>query len=432
MPRTVTRNLKTATLQWAGKSLEPADPIGLRQTDLVLPTGGGSLARPNRLILGDSLGVMATLLPKFEGQVDLIYADPPFHSGKTYRARTGRAEDSRRPSAWQTTSGFEDAWTGLPEYLNMLYPRLVLMHRLLAETGTLYLHLDWHAGAYGRVLLDEIFGPERLLNEIIWVYHGPSPIRSGFKRKHDTIYVYTKSKAYTFNADAVRTPYNPATTKTFASSLKAGFGKRPDLARGKVPEDWWYFPVVARLHGERTGYPTQKPEALLERIVAASSQAGGLVADFFCGAGTTAVVADRLDRRWLACDISRLAIGTTRRRLLLQPAGRSFGVWEDPSIPVGPVVKPRMRVRVTGRQVQARLIGVGDSDTEGLTGFEVDWDYDDRLFRSRSQSVRRWRSDEFIPVLSNRYSRRGRYTLAAKVMTAQGGVGWVAKEIQLS
>jgi hypothetical protein len=227
-------------------------------------------------------------------------------------------------------------------------------------------------------------------------------------------------------------PYHPTTAKTFASSPKAGFGKRPDLTRGKVPEDWWYFPVVARMHDERTGYPTQKPEALLERIVAASSPAGGLVADFFCGAGTTAVVADRLDRRWLACDISRLAIATTRRRLLLQPARRSFGVWEDPSIPVGPVIEPRLRVRVTGRQVQARLIGVEDSDAEAITGFEVDWDYDDRLFRSRSQSVRRWRSDEFTPVLSNRYRRQGRYKLAAKVMTAQGGVGWVAKEIQLS
>ncbi|HEY4666359.1 MAG TPA: site-specific DNA-methyltransferase [Anaerolineales bacterium] len=432
MPRTAKRIPETATLQWPGKSLHPADPVDLRQTDLVLPTGGGSVAHPNRLILGDSLGVMAALLAQFEGQVDLIYADPPFHSGKTYRARTGRSEDSRRPSAWQTTTGFEDAWSGLPEYLNMLYPRLVLMHRLLAETGTLYLHLDWHAAAYGRVLLDEIFGPDRLLNEIIWVYHGPSPIRSGFKRKHDTIYVYTKSKAYTFNADAVRTPYDPATAKTFASSPKAGFGKRPDLARGKVPEDWWYFPVVARLHAERTGYPTQKPEALLERVVAASTQSGALVADFFCGAGTTAVVADRLERRWLACDLSPLAVGTTRRRLLLQPATQAFGVWEDPSVPGGPALKPRVRVGATGRDVRVSLIGIGDSDSESLTGFEVDWDYDGRLFRSRSQSVRGWRSAEFIPSLSNHYRRRGRHTVAAKAMTAQGGVGWLAKEIKLS
>ena len=398
----------------------------------MLPYGKGAGAQPNRLILGDSLGVMSTLLAQFEGQVDLIYADPPFRSGKTYRARTGLAEDSRRPAAWQTAKGFSDTWSGLPEYLNMLYPRLVLMHRLLAETGTLYLHLDWHAAAYGRLLLDEIFGPERLLNEIIWVYHGPSPIRSGFKRKHDTIYVYTKSKAYTFNADAVRTPYNPTTAKTFASSNKAGFGKRPDLDRGKVPEDWWYFPVVARLHAERTGYPTQKPEGLLERIVAASSQTGQLVADFFCGAGTSAVVADRLGRRWLACDTSPLAIGTTHRRLLLQPAARAFGVWEDPSIAIGPTLEPQMRITVEGRDVQARLIGARDLDLDSLTEFEVDWDYDGRLFRSRSQSVRGWRSDQFDPLLSNHYDRRGNYRVAAKVMASQGLAGLVAKPIKLA
>jgi len=431
VPRSLKRIENSATLDWPGKSFEPAQPIPLRQTDLVLPSGGDPVAHPNQLILGDSLGVMAALLAQFEGQVDLIYADPPFHSGKNYRARTGRGEDSRQPASWQTTSGFEDAWSGLPEYLNMLYPRLVLMHQLLADTGTLYLHLDWHAAAYGRVLLDEIFGPDRLLNEIIWVYHGPSPVRSGFKRKHDTLYVYTKSKAYTFNAEAVRTPYDPATVKTFASSAKAGFGKRPDLTRGKVPEDWWYFPVVARLHGERTGYPTQKPEALLERVVAASSPPGGLVADFFCGSGTTAVVADRLRRRWLSCDLSPLAVGTTRRRLLLQPATQVFGVWEDPAISSGPALKPRVRLGSAGRVVQARLIGIGELAPQSLVGFEVDWDYDGGLFRSRSQSARGWRSAEFITLLTNRYRRRGRYTVAAKTLTVQGEVGWLTREIKL-
>ncbi len=198
----------------------------------------------------------------------------------------------------------------------MIYPRLVLMHRLLAPHGTLYLHLDWHASAHARLLLDEIFGPDRLLNEIIWVYHGPSPIRSAFNRKHDNILVYTKGDDYIFNVDDVRQPYNPNTVKTFASSSKAGFGKVPDLERGKVPEDWWYFPVVARLHSERSGYPTQKPEALLNRIVRASSHTGSLVADFFCGSGTLPVVASRLGRRYLCGDITRRAIFTTRSRLV--------------------------------------------------------------------------------------------------------------------
>ncbi|MGH2621635.1 MAG: DNA methyltransferase, partial [Anaerolineales bacterium] len=171
---------------------------------------------------------------------------------------------------------------------------------------------------------------------------------------------------------------------------------------------------------------------LLERIVAASSQPGGLVADFFCGAGTTAVVSDRLGRRWLAGDLSPLAVGTTRRRLLLQPATQVFGVWEDPTVSAGPTLKPRMRISPAGREVQVRLTGIGDLGPESLTGFEVDWDYDGHLFRSRSQSVRGWRSAEFISLLANRYHRRGRYTVATKAMTAQGGVGWLAKEIKLS
>jgi DNA modification methylase len=260
---------------------------------------------------------MSALLADYREKLDLIYVDPPFLTGRAYRSRIGRGEDSRQPAAWKTTPGYADTWQDGAAYLNMLYPRLKLMHALLSPRGSLYLHLDWHMSAYARVLLDEIFGHDRLLNEIVWVYHGPSPIRSAFKRKHDTILLYTKSDSYTFNADDVRIPYNESTLKTFASSEKAGFGKKPQLDRGKVPEDWWYFPVVARLHAERTGYPTQKPEALIERMLLASSKPGDLVADFFSGSGTTAVVASRLKRNWIACDPAPLASLTSYRRLLL-------------------------------------------------------------------------------------------------------------------
>ncbi len=312
-----------AQLSWQSKKTAVPIPSTIKTEGILYPMGKGypGAAPRHALIHGDNLAVMSALLPRHEGRINLIYADPPFFTNRRYPARVGRGEDSRRPKEWQLAEGYPDDWDDLDAYLDMLYPRLVLMHRLLSPTGTLYLHLDWHANAYARVLLDEIFGAERLLNEIIWVYHGPSPIRSAFNRKHDTILAYTKSQEYTFNVDAVRQPYDANTVRTFASSSKAGFGKVPDLARGKVPEDWWYFPVVARLHSERTGFPTQKPEGLLKRILLASSNPGDLVADFFAGSGTTAVVADRIGRDFIVSDITWRAIHTMQSRFSSAMAG---------------------------------------------------------------------------------------------------------------
>jgi site-specific DNA-methyltransferase (adenine-specific) len=305
-------------LVWPGKNKPAQVSVRLAVDSIIYPGGGGypDAGAESRLILGDNLQVMAALLPSFEGKINLIYADPPFFTNRHFQTRVGRGEDSRKPQDWQMAEGYPDSWPNIDAYLDMLYPRLVLMHRLLAPGGTLYLHLDWHADGYARLLLDEIFGAEQILNEIIWVYHGPSPIRSAFNRKHDTILVYTKGQGYTFNVDAVRQPYDPNTVKTFASSSKAGFGKVPNLERGKVPEDWWYFPVVARLHSERTGYPTQKPEALLERVILASSNPGDLVADFFCGSGTLPLVAARLGRRFIASDVTWRAVHTSQVRLV--------------------------------------------------------------------------------------------------------------------
>ena len=307
-------------LSWDSKGKTSPISASVKLDSVVYPGGKGYPGDEpeDHLIWGDNLAVMHTLLPEYEGRIRLIYADPPFFTNRRYAARVGRGEDSRRPQEWQLAEGYPDHWPDLEAYLDMLYPRLLLMQRLLADDGTLYLHLDWHANSYARILLDEIFGPDRLLNEIVWIYHGPSPIRSAFNRKHDTILAYTKSADYVFNVDDIRVPYDPSTVKTFESSTKAGFGKVPDLDRGKVPEDWWYFPVIARLHKERTGYPTQKPEALLERIVLASSNPGDIVADFFCGSGTTAAVAARFGRRIVASDVTWRALHTTRNRLVKQ------------------------------------------------------------------------------------------------------------------
>ncbi len=376
-------------LTWPGKGLVDPQPAKLVTEALLYPAGQGypHASPENRLVLGDNLPVMATLLETYAGRIDLIYADPPFFTNRKYAARIGRGEDSRKPEAWQLAEGYRDHWPDLEAYLGFLYQRLAMMYRLLAPHGTLYLHLDWHADAYARLLLDELFGPDNLLNEIAWVYHGPSPIRRAFNRKHDILLAYVKGKDYTFNSDDVREPYNPNTVKTFEASPKAGFGKVPDLKRGKVPEDWWYFPVVARLHSERTGYPTQKPQALLERIVRASSNPGDLVADFFCGSGTTPMVAAGLGRRFIACDATLRAVGTARNRLTSTSA--PFMLERDAGLPFS-YEKGGGQARTSEGTVHL------ETDLE-LDYWEVDPAWDGVTFRSAAQAVREKRSAQ-IPM----------------------------------
>ena len=379
------------SIHWAGKHLASPKPASLITESIVYPNGlGYPNAKSNsRLILGDNLSVMAALLPDYEGKINLIYADPPFFTNRKFNARIGRGEDSRKPDEWKLVEGYQDDWNDLDEYLDFLYQRLSLMYRLLAPSGTLYLHLDWHADAYARLILDELFGADNLLNEIIWAYHGPSPIRSAFNRKHDTILSYVKGKDYVFNADAVREPYNQNTVNTFKSSPKAGFGKVPDLERGKVPEDWWYFPVVARLHNERTGYPTQKPNALLERIILASSNPGDLVADFFCGSGTTPFVAAKHGRNFIACDESFRAIHTTRSRLV--ELKNTFSIERDSSFHI-----PLSTVPKTVKVNFSKDIICLNSKLE-LDYWEVDPNWDGKTFVSAAQAKRPVRSGD-IPM----------------------------------
>lgn len=380
-------------LNWASKHIPQPLPAVLELDSIVYPQAvaypGGN--PQDHLILGDNLAAMYALLPEYEGRIQLIYADPPFFSNRSYPARVGQGEDSRRPQEWKLAHGYADHWLDLDEYLDMLYPRLVLMHRLLAPTGSLYLHLDWHANAYARLLLDEIFGSDRLLNEIVWVYHGPSPIRSAFNRKHDTILAYTKTDDYVFNADAVRIPYDPGTVKTFESSPKAGFGKVPDLKRGKVPEDWWYFPVVARLHQERTGYPTQKPEPLLERIILASSNPGDLVADFFCGSGTAAVVASKLGRRYIGGDATSRAIRTARTRLVAAGSG-PFNIQrvtlEGQDSSSAEPSQAALQSPGVLFQAEAGVYQLDPSLVDEMDYWEVDPNWDGQIFRSAYQAWR--------------------------------------------
>jgi site-specific DNA-methyltransferase (adenine-specific) len=377
-------------LTWPSKALPELEPADLIHDSVFYPRGIGypDASPEDHLYLGDNLQIMAALLPAYENCLDLIYADPPFFTNKRYPARIGRGEDSRHPQEWQMTEGYGDHWENLDTYLDFLYQRLALMYRLLAPQGTLYLHLDWHADAYARLLLDELFGRDRILNEIVWTYHGPSPIRRAFNRKHDTILAYTKGDGYTFNAEAVREPYNPNTVKTFASSSKAGFGKVPNLEQGKVPEDWWYYPVVARLHSERTGYPTQKPEALLERILLASSNPGNLVADFFCGSGTFPLVAARHGRRFLAGDVAWRAIHTTRERLI-ETSRTPFTLYSETASEIPSSALP-CSIAVSNLTILLK-------DPPPLDYWEIDPAWDGKIFRSAIQARRPNRSAE-IPL----------------------------------
>jgi DNA modification methylase len=407
-------------LSWNGKKAPAPPPASLVLDSLIYPAGCPTRKFPqSHLYLGDNLTIMTGLLPEFEGRIDLIYADPPFFTNKKFSARIGRGEDSRKPREWLMADGYHDHWPSLDDYLQFLYSRLTLMHRLLSPTGTLYLHLDWHADAYARLLLDEIFGADRLLNAIAWLYHGPSPIKKAFNRKHDSILVYTKGSQYTFNADAVRIPYDETTVRTFASSSKAGFGKVPDLKRGKVPEDWWYFPVVARLHNERTGYPTQKPEALLRRILLASSNPGDLIADFFCGSGTTAVVAAQNNRRFIAADDSLRSIQTTKARLVRQPGGPFAVFTSDPNgIPFG---KTRS-IRFSCREGKIEMSG----NVSGVNYWEVDPDWDGIIFRSQAQAVHPVRSGEIAAKLNIKPGRR----ICVRVVMASGSQYQVELNVQ--
>jgi len=273
----------------------------------------------NKLIWGDNLLVMGSLLEKFAGKVDLIYIDPPFATGADFSFTAPIGESDEEVSKEQSIleeKAYRDTWgRGLSSYLQMIRDRLVLMRELLSDNGSIYVHLDWHVGHYVKVIMDEIFGVSNFRNELIWCYTGPSRQTKDFPDKHDVILRYSKTNSYLFNPNDIRIPY----VKRDTGETHGIFKKRAILTEeGKIPEDWWIdVTPVARLHAtELLGFPTQKPEALLNRIILASSNSGDLVADFFCGSGTTLAVAEKLGRRWIGCDLSRWAIHVTRKRLL--------------------------------------------------------------------------------------------------------------------
>ena len=331
----------------------------------------------NRLIWGDNKYVMASLLAEFAGKIDLIYIDPPFATGADFSVKMeiGDVEWTKEPSAIEDKA-YRDTWgRGLDSYLQMMYERLVLMRELLSERGSIYVHLDWHVGHYIKIVLDEIFGRDNFRNDISWRKLSAAKAQSNFfSNVKDSVFYYTKTEKTTFNPqfiDSEKDDTNYAyleekTGRQYGSFDFTQKGTGPARRFGKTvltppPGKHWIWsqdkidtamdegriiftssglPRVKRYLDEKIGnyigdlwadgeveplsansserlnYDTQKPEALLERIINASSNEDDLVADFFCGSGTTGAVAEKLGRRWIMADLGRFAIHTTRKRLL--------------------------------------------------------------------------------------------------------------------
>jgi len=355
-----------------------SDQAALRSFTPLVPQGELDKSKTNRLIWGDNLLAMQALLASgYEGRINLVYIDPPFWTGEDYYANVTIGDETitRSPSIVERIA-YKDYWEGgIDSYLDMLYPRLHLMKRLLSDRGAIFVHIDWHVGHYVKIVLDEIFGRENFKNDIIWQRTGAHNDPERFGIVHDYILYYTKGKGGVFNPISVPLTEEHISTrfvnveadtgrKYFMGPLTAPGAGPPRRFRGKLlhppkGRHWstsqeridelekqgriaysstgtpylkeyedeytkkgrrvqsiWTDLLPDKTGSDRTGFPTQKPAKLLQRIIESACNEGDLVADFFCGSGTTLVVAESLRRRWIGCDFSKVAIQTTRGRLV--------------------------------------------------------------------------------------------------------------------
>ncbi|HTK07731.1 MAG TPA: site-specific DNA-methyltransferase [Ktedonobacteraceae bacterium] len=335
-------------LVWHGKHIPGRDPSSgqsglslsrLRTQESYSPTptteqplpalSDAALPWHNRLIHADKQALLPVLLEDFANTVNLIYIDPPFMTGRTFTQGNQVA--------------YRDTWrNSLDHYLQWIYETFIFLHQLLTPDGSLYVHLDWRTAHYAKLLLDEIFSAQAqtkgagFKNEIIWHYQSGGRAKKYYARKHDTILLYTKSAHYCFHGEQLGEKRGTQKRnhmrkeigedgRTFWTIRSGGRVYRYDEDQYmSLPDVWSDISHLHQKDPERTGYATQKPEALLERILLASSNENDLILDCFCGSGVTPIVAERLGRRWIASDQSEQAISTTRARLLLQQRQRPF------------------------------------------------------------------------------------------------------------
>ncbi len=308
-----------------------------RQMTLDMFTAGRPAEWRNRLIWGDKKYVLPALLDEFAGEVNLIYIDPPFNVGADFSFTTTIPEspddeDAPTPSFVKEPSileqkAYRDTWgRGLDSYLQWFYETVVLLRELLHESGSLYVHLDWHAGHYAKMILDEVFGDESFTNEIVWYYYNKlhDSRKKLLPRAHDVIFRYAKTLGKQIHNPLKEEREKPVKKLRYRKvdgqiqNVIGADGKAETyISEDRTIDDVWRIRCLQPANQQEwLGYNTQKPENLLERVVTMSSNPGDLVLDCFCGSGTTPAVAEKLGRRWIACDLGRFAIHTTRKRLL--------------------------------------------------------------------------------------------------------------------
>lgn len=308
-------------LRWTGK--RPYESTQYYPAQLRERYGDETNGWINKIFWGDNLQVMSHLLKDYRGKIDLIYIDPPFDSKADYKKKI-KMKDAG--TALSDTSTFEekqygDIWTN-DEYLQFMYERFILIRELLSESGSLYVHCDWHKVHHLRMVLDEVFGPSNFRNEVIWWYLWGGRGKTQWNSKHDNILFYSKSDNWTFNYMDVLDEHTLMTEGSknrlnYAGAMVTTKSENSEIPQDKVlPSDTWYIATINAMAKEKENYPTQKPEELLSKIILASSNLGDIVFDCFMGSGTTQAVAMKLGRRFIGADINLGSIQTTTKRLI--------------------------------------------------------------------------------------------------------------------
>ncbi|MFV0516904.1 MAG: DNA methyltransferase [Aminipila sp.] len=290
----------------------------------VIESYSSSIENGNLLAEGNNLEFMLYLLSEknMKGKIKLIYVDPPFFSKADYNSQVKISTKCFEKNINIRQTVYTDSWKdGIESYLRMIGIRLYVMRELLAEDGCIWMHLDWHAAHYVKIIMDEVFGSENFINEVIWNYKSGGSGQRRFARKHDTLLFYGKTNKYFFEVQKEKSynrgmkPYRFKGVEEFQDEV--GWYTLVNM------KDVWQMDMVGRTSAERTGYATQKPEALLERILKSCTKEGDLCADFFGGSGTLAVTANKMKRNWITSDIGKMSIASIRKRLIRNEANFS-------------------------------------------------------------------------------------------------------------